>query len=304
MIGRLLGAIFFLFSALPLSAYHLPPLNLGFTSFLDGGVGPAVPGFVFQEYLQSYESNRFLDQNGKKIPGIKNPEFTSVASISQFLYTTKIDVLSGKLGFNFIVPYVFTSELNKNKLLIKDSGSGFGDLFFATFLQWDTVMKGDIPIFSSRLEINVSVPTGKCREPRYAINPGVGFYYINPYWAATLFFTPKLSASWRFHYLWCGRDHKTHIKAGQSIYSNYSLEYQLRKDFYVGINGYFLKQLENSKFYHETIPNSCESLFAIGPGVLYLPAKDLNLFANFYFETYAKNRPQGFKVNLRVVKIF
>ncbi len=286
------------------SAYNLPPLNLGYTSFLDGGVGPAMPGFVFQEYLQYYESNRFLDQNGKKIPGIKDPDFSAYVSLSQFLYTTKIEVLKGKLGFNCIVPCVFSTHLNKNLLQIKSSGGGFGDLLCCAYIQWDTVMRGDVPVFSSRIEMNVSLPTGKCREPQDAINPGAGFYYITPYWAGTLFFTPKLSASWRLHYLWCGRDKKTHIQAGQSVFSNYSLEYQVKENFYAGINGYFLEQFQNSKLNNKTIPNSRESLFSIGPGVLYLPSKNLNIFANFYFETYARNRPKGFRANLRAVKIF
>jgi hypothetical protein len=74
--------------------------------------------------------------------------------------------------------------------------------------------------------------------------------------------------------------------------------------FRVGINGYYLKQVSDTKADGNPISGRKEQAFGIGPGFLYTFSRDANLFFNSYYETAVKNRPEGARINLRFVYHF
>ena len=49
-----------------------------------------------------------------------------------------------------------------------------------------------------RLEAQFIIPTGKYSDQR-DVKPGAGFFSFDPYWAGTLFVTPKWEISYRAH---------------------------------------------------------------------------------------------------------
>ncbi len=286
---------------LPVLGYDQPSVNLGFTSFVDGAP-PSGPGFYFQEYVQFYTADKlenapFPDEN-----------INVMVSMNQLVYQSDQKCIAGaKWGMNLMLPFV---TIDSDIPQAPANGTGFGDLLVGPFLQWDPIMGKNGPLFMQRVELSVILPTGKYSSNN-ALNPSANFLSFNPYWAGTLFITPKLTLSTRLHYLWNAKNtdpndpraqHKT--QAGQAIHANFAASYEvIPKKLRLGINGYALKQTTSTEIDGQDIPGK-EQVFAIGPGALFSLSKDTHLFFNAYKETGAQHRPEGERFTLRLVHHF
>lgn len=280
-------------------AYDQPAVNLGFTSFLDGAP-PAGPGFYFTEYLQFYTADKLADLS------IPNPKIEAVVSLNQFIYQSNQPVLAGgKWGLDVIIPIV---HLDSSPL--PDNGGGMGDLLIGPFLQWDPIMGANGPLLLQRVELQMIFPTGKYNEAD-ALNPGSNFFSFNPYYSATLFLTPKLTVSGRFHYLWNAKNNDPFAglqakdsQAGQAFHANLAGSYEVvPKLLRLGVNGYYLKQVSDSQINDQDAPGR-EQVLAVGPGALLSFSQDTHLFINSYFESNAEHRPEGERYLVRLVHHF
>jgi anthranilate 1,2-dioxygenase (deaminating, decarboxylating) large subunit len=318
--SRIAAIVLLLAAAGNAAAYELPSINLGFTSFLDGGP-PAGPGFYFTEYLQVYTADTFTDDDGKGgrlFPG-GDPDLTAIVSLNQFIYQSDQPLLlGGKWGLDLIVPVVDLDLDFDGPALISANDTGLGDLLVGPYLQWGPVMGAAGPRFMHRIELQMILPTGKY-DPDHTLNPGSNFFSFNPYWSGTLFITPHLTASTRIHYLWNAKNEDPgrevppgspffgadEVQAGQALHLNAAMDYEiLPKRLRAGVNFYYLAQVTDTEVDGEKIDDTRERVLGVGPGALLHLTPDMHLFLNSYFESAAENRPEGSRFLLRFVYHF
>jgi anthranilate 1,2-dioxygenase (deaminating, decarboxylating) large subunit len=288
--------------ATPAAAYDQPLVNLGLTSFLDGGP-PAGPGFYFTEYIMYWTADKLADD---PVPTDHNAKLNIWGSLNQFIYQSDQPVLfGGKWGLDVIQPI---ASMDVDNSALTDNGGGLGDLLVGPFLQWDPIMGSKGPVFMHRIELQNMFPTGKYSHDKN-LNPGSNFYSFNPYWAATFWALPELNISWRVHYLWNAKNDDPggaydDTQAGQVVHANFAVAYELLpKQLQVGLNGYYLKQVTDSQADGDNVRGR-EQVLGLGPGALYSFSQNSHLFFNAYFESQARYRPQGDRFVLRFVHHF
>lgn len=296
-------------------AYELPRVNLGHTSFLDG---ESLKDHQWQIAFYSihHDGNSLQDHEGKKIIVLNQyGKLDTTQVIGKVRYQSNQPIFFGaRWGFEAHMPWI-TADLKPQDSLPRENqwtsnNSGLGDLAFGPNLQFkDWVCKGQRR-FSSRAGLLIRVPTGRYDE-RYKFNPGSHVASINPYIAGTFFMTERWAATLRLAYLWSEKNRhpvgptftgQSDSKAGNAMHLNFASSIALKKDwFYIGVNGYYLAQTENTKASAKEIQNTKEQVFGIGPGTMVHLHKNTRVFFNAYFEKSVENRAKGRRYVLRLV---
>lgn len=313
VLSRLLKASLFGASLLGIStsqAYDLPVVNLGLTSFLDGGV-PAGPGVYAQAYYQSYSSERLTDDQGDAL-GLPKTRLDYQVLVTQLTWLSSHRLAGGSLGINTLLPVVTSMDIDDglgNAAL--SAQDGVGDLLVGPFIQFDPVMGETGPRFVQRIELQVNLPTGDY-DSDTSVNPSNHAVSFNPYWAATWWFNAQWTSSIRLHYLYNAKNSDPSsafgdvdsVQAGQAIHANLAVSRDMGQGWRLGLNGYVLEQISDTKVDGKTVRGRQESVYAIGPGMMYSFSRDNHLVANGYKEFDAENRPEGSRIQVRFTHHF
>ncbi len=301
---RLAVVALFSSQSLIVHAYDLPGLNLGTTSFYDGSPVPGGPGWYVEQYLTYSRANRFNDASGDKL-NLPRQQLEVFAPTTQIIYVPEAMSNGMTLGATALVTSLAHADVDDglhNAAL--SSRNGVGDLTIGPFLQLKTLTRADgSPLLTQRIEADFVMPTGAYDRDK-SINPGSNFFSFNPYYAATYWFTPKWSASGRFMYLWNATNHDpqrsfgdvSDTQAGQALHANFTTQYAITDRFSIGLNGYWLKQITDSRIDGHDVSGRREKVWAIGPGFLYAFNHENVVSVNSYFEQGAENRTEGNKL--------
>lgn len=282
---------------------------MGGTSFFDGAPLPGGPGFYFIEYLTHYSANRLMDNNGNKSAFPPSQKIDVTVPVSQLLYVPEGARWGNKqLGFQILVPWVASARVNDGMgNAVLKGAQGIGDVTAGISLQFDPVMGEKGPVFSQRFELQVIAPTGHY-DRTAAVSPGSNFWSLDPYWAFTVWATPKFSVSGRVNYLWNARNSEPNVafgngvtstQAGQAMHGNFAAEYEIRQGLVAGLSGYWLKQITDTRVNGTAMPGRREQVVALGPAAMIaLSSKDF-LFFHYYKEFAVRNRASGEKFQIR-----
>jgi hypothetical protein len=294
------------------AAYDEPNVNLGQTSFLDGGL-PAGPGLYVLQYLQIYTADKLKDNRGVNIPTPKT-EASAIVEATQFAYLSSFKIGAANPGLNVVVPVALSAGADNGLGSLK-AKTGLGNITAGPFIQFDPIMGANGPRFMHRIEFQVLAPTG-VYDAAAAVQPGANFWSFDPYWSGTLFLTPDWTVSARLHYLWNGKNDDPNValkqivpgavssRAGQAFHMNFASEYALTKELKIGVNGYYLQQTTDTEVNGAALRGRKERVAAIGPGLMYAWGPEQAFFLNVYKEFDAVNRPEGESIVLRYGRHF
>lgn len=292
----LAGAVF----VLPVRA-ALPSGNLGLTSFNDG---KARPGNLFQQFVNLYQADRFMDAQGRARAVDNELQTTALATFVGRI--TEHQVFGAWYGYEALQPML---RVDADFQPSVRTGNGLGNLSVSpVVLQWPQRSLFGRPYFQ-RLNLQFQLPTGSYRRDR-AINPSSNAWAFNPHYALTWEFADDWEFSSRIHYLWTGRNSdpnpaiaRDYIQPGQALHANFSVSRAAGRDWRVGVSGYALKQISAERVDGATRPDSLERVSAIGPAVQ-LGTGKTRIMVHYYKEFDAANRSEGDRLLVRWFQLF
>jgi len=317
-----------LMAPMPALSFNQPFYNLGLTNCLDGAIpGPGLYMIAYTQYYgaQDFDVNNKMPEPVKSI--LEDTDINYLAGVMQLAYITKQQVLGGFLGWNLLIPFVDISAKGPINGFIQslpvpgdhiENNGGLGDIITGPVIQWVGKSLLGKPYFH-RIELDVIVPSGRYSD-EYLINPGANIVTFNPYYSFTWMPISNFETSFRIHYAWNSRNSSPYgilygpdasLRPGQNIHFNYALEYHLQKQFWMGLAGYCMWQIEEDSLRNSALPPLMqdalvqeEQTVGIGPLLTLQPIPNLLMSLATAFEVGVKNRPEGIKGTFKILYKF
>lgn len=278
-----------------------PPVNLGTSGFVDGKAGPC---FFFQQFVQFYGTDQYVNAQGNRNPG-DHRRLNVLALASDFVYLSKTQLLGAYVGVEAYVPATNANPSFASKQAVNN---GVGDPTFLVLLQWpEKHLFGHS--YWQRLALPATMPWGTY-DRHATVNPGGHSRNYDPYYSFTFFINPQWEFSSRLMYMMPGKNHepnpnvaKHSTQFGQAYHANLSLSRKVGEHWRVGVASYFLREVTSDRRDNTPVPNSRMRTNGLGPGVMYR-YKNTSVYLHAFKEFAARNTSEGNRFVFRVSQIF
>src|ERR1700761_1683119 len=302
--------------AAPPDVVKLPAgINLGGSSFYDG-FGRTDPGWLYLNFARWNHYTSIKDDRGHSSPAFPDPRIDAVSNLFHVVYFTPWGGPTGLVTFEALAPIVgFDTKFSSSGVVLKDNGLGIGDLTFGIDYQARPVHFDTGALFTWRVGLDFIAPIGSFNSRR-DLNQGAGFWSSTPYLAMSLLPTPKWEISARLNYDYNFKTSRgvdpppipgfafRNGQAGQAAWINFASSYEVRPGIRPGINGFYLRQLDDDRTNGVDVPLSRAQEFYVGPGLSWQITPKSVMNFNLYLPVTVKNAPDGPQLNIQNIVAF
>lgn len=258
----------------------------GAEDFMSGAVPP--PGTYYVGYGVHYRG-ALQDSKGHTVKaGGQDIELTVSGLANRFIHVTDTKILGANLGFHAIIP------LLSNKIGMvsgSETRTGLGDITFAPLLAWHT------PNLHWVAAVDINAPTGSYKKNRM-INLGANYWSFEPLVAVTWLPGDDWDISAKLMYNIKTENNDTNYRSGNEFHADFAVGKSFG-NWKVGINGYYVRQVEDDELNGRNIDNRSH-VFAAGPAVSY-QADKINFIAKWQHEFMSENAFQGERFFVKAV---
>ena len=249
------------------------------------------PGFYLRDYNLFYTSDRLNNSTGDR-SGPANFEAFTYANVLRPIWITDVEVLSGYLGTDVVIPLV---DRQLRSGTFDSSTFGLGDVCAEGTLSWHTGP------WDGTIGAGEWLPTGDSAA-RPTTRPGLGYWTtmltLGAIWYIDNSKTWSVSALNRYEINGEGRN--THTTTGDAWTLEWGLGKALTKFVYIGAAGYYQAKVTGDRGDH---PQPRNRVAAVGPELtLALRPQGLTVSLRYDYEFEAESRAQGHTVVLALTK--
>ena len=254
-------------------------VNNGMAGFR-AGLMPG-PGTYFENFSLVYHSSRFNDDHGTKSPVWSYA--TYAAEALRFTHITDVEILGGTWGAYITMPFAW-GEIRANGR--RQSKAGQGDLTIDPFL-----LGWHFGTLHVQAGVDFALPTG-AYDQRDMVNIGRNYFGIRPSFGVTYRDEDGIELSAKFVYAYNTENRATRYRTGQEFQTDYVAALHLG-DWALGVGGYVYQQISDDVVNGTVVPHRRGRVFALGPQVRYVFARQVAIAASWDHEMGVRNRPSG-----------